>query len=546
MRPEFPPLVMTNFTRREILTAFLGAPFALAACRSGETRPFPAGEIIGQSATLGHILRENRIFEVPADKWESKKVVIVGGGIAGLTAAWKFKKENFNDFVLLELEKEIGGTARSGTGEPVPYPWGAHYLPVPFQQNAELISFLDEMSLLEGRDAQGEVIVKEQYLCREPEERAFYKGRWYEGLYLNVGADDEDKRQYAEFQRQIDGWVNWRDRVGKRAFVVPIAMCSSDAEVTVLDKITFAEWLRQKGFSSERLFWYCDYACRDDYGLKLEQTSAWAGLFYFCSRVRRSGVESEPFITAPQGNGQFVDHFYERVRENVRRSQIVVSIVPTDKGVDIICLDDGELRGVHSEQAIFASPMFTAPYVIKGFREDPPFAATDFQHNAWFVANLFLKDRPKARFAKDFPLSWDNVLYESPSLGYVTATHQKGIDYGPTILTYYYPMCAEENGRTKLFNYEWRDLADVCLTDLARAHADIYELTTRLDIMRWGHAMISPRPGFIWSGVRDAAIKPYRNIHFAHTDLSGIALFEEAFYHGTRAAAEVSGQKHTG
>ncbi len=77
------------------------------------------------------------------------------------------------------------------------------------------------------------------------------------------------------------------------------------------------------------------------------------------------------------------------------------------------------------------------------------------------------------------------------------------------------------------------------LTDLARAHSDIYELTTRIDIMRWGHAMISPRPNFIWSGIREKAVKPYRNIHFAHTDLSGVALFEEAFYHGLRAATEI-------
>ncbi len=528
-----------NLTRRELLTAFLGAPFAMTACRPGETRSFPDGEIVGQSATLGHILRENRSFEVPVDKWETKKVAIIGGGVAGLTAAWKLKKDNFNDFVLLELEKEVGGTSQCGKGEPVSFPWGAHYLPVPFRENVELIDFLNEMSLLDGRDAKGEIIIKEQFLCREPEERVFYKGRWYEGLYLGVGASEDDKRQYTEFQKQIDLWVNWRDASGKRAFVVPIANCSTDAEVTSLDKITFGEWLRQNGFTSERLIWYCDYACRDDYGLKLEQTSAWVGLFYFCSRVRKSGVESQPFITAPEGNGQFINHFLEKVKDNVRRSQIVVSIVPTDKGVDVVCLDNGEVRGIHCEKAIFASPMFTAPYLIREFRKDAPFMASEFQHNAWFVANLFLKDRPKPRFAKDFPLAWDNVLYESPSLGYVTATHQKGIDYGPTILTYYYPMCAEENGRTKLFNYEWRDLADVCLTDLARAHPDIYDLTARLDIMRWGHAMISPRPNFIWSGVREKAIKPYRNIHFAHTDLSGIALFEEAFHHGLRAAKEV-------
>jgi hypothetical protein len=225
---------------------------------------------------------------------------------------------------------------------------------------------------------------------------------------------------------------------------------------------------------------------------------------------------------------------------------MVVSVVPTSNGVDVICLDGGELRGVHCERAIFASPMFTAPYIIQGFREDAPFTANEFQHNAWFVANLFLKDRPKPRFAKDFPLAWDNVIYESPSLGYVTATHQKGIDYGPTVLTYYYPMCEDPNARTTLFNYDWRSLADVCLSDLSRAHNNIYELTERIDIMRWGHAMVSPRPNFIWSGVREKAMKPYRNIHFAHTDLSGIALFEEAFYHGLRASTEILRNIKTG
>lgn len=535
-----------RLTRRELLATFLGTPLAFAACRSGVPAYFPEGEIVGQSAALGHVLRENRTFDVPADKWETKKIAIIGGGIAGLTAAWKLKRENFDDFALLELEKEIGGTSKCGTGEPVGYPWAAHYLPVPFQENTELVSLLDEMSLTEGRGSNGEILVKEQFLCREPEERVFYKGRWYEGLYLHVGEGEEDKLQFAEFQRQIDHWVNWRDGQGKRAFVVPVANCSTDAEVTDLDKISFAEWLRQKGFTSERLLWYCDYATRDDYGLKADQASAWVGLFYFCSRVRKIGVESQPFITFPEGNGRFVNHFAEKVGSHLRKGQMVVSIVPTEMGVDVICLDGGEIRGIHCEKVIFASPMFTAPYVIRGFRDDAPFGAAEFQHNAWFVANLHLKDRLKPRFTKDFPLAWDNVLYESPSLGYVTATHQKGIDYGPTILTYYYPMCEDPNGRTTLFNYDWKQLADVCLTDLSRAHSDIYELTTKIDIMRWGHAMISPRPNFIWSGIRERAMQPYRNIHFAHTDLSGVALFEEAFYHGLRAAGETLTTLQTG
>lgn len=527
-----------QLTRREILSAFLGAPFALTACRSSAVR-FPEGEIVGQNVELGHILREARSFEVAPENWEAAKVAIVGGGVAGLSAAWKLARHNFDDFVILELEKAAGGTARSGTGKPVGYPWGAHYLPVPFQENTELISLLDEMELTEGRGAEGEVIIREEFLNREPEERIFYKGRWYEGLYLHVGGSEEDKRQFAEFQKQIDRWVNWRDSSGKRAFVVPTANCSRDAEATAMDQISFGEWLRQNGFTSERLLWYCDYACRDDYGLKLDQTSAWAGLFYFCSRVRKAGDESQPFITFPEGNGRFVNHLLERVKDRIRSSHAVVAINPKDDGVDVISLAEGVVRAVRCERVIFASPMFTAPFVIRGFRENPPFAAGEFQHNAWFVANLFLKDRPRSRFSRDFPLSWDNVFYESPSLGYVNATHQKGIDYGPTVWTYYYPMCHEENARTRLFDFDWRELADVCLTDIKRAHAEIHDLTERIDIMRWGHAMISPRPGFLWSGVRERAMRPFRNIHFAHTDLSGLALFEEAFYHGLRAADEV-------
>src|SRR5688500_17266014 len=114
-------------SRRELLTAFLGASFASAAC--GVVRrieSFPEGEIVGQNVELGHALREKKTVDVPPDNWQSVKVAIVGGGVAGLAAAWKFHNENFHDFVLLELEKEIGGTSRSGVGNPVAYPWGAH------------------------------------------------------------------------------------------------------------------------------------------------------------------------------------------------------------------------------------------------------------------------------------------------------------------------------------------------------------------------------------------------------------------------------------
>ena len=187
---------------------------------------------------------------------------------------------------------------------------------------------------------------------------------------------------------------------------------------------------------------------------------------------------------------------------------------------------------------IFAAPHFLTRFLIRPYRENVPPHVREFEYGAWMVANLFLKDRPQSR---GFPLAWDNVIYESQSLGYVAATHQRGLDRGPTVFTYYYPLCDPDPraARSRLLETTWADWAEVTLTDLTRAHPDIRVQVERLDVMRWGHAMIRPRPGFIWSEARKRASQPYRGIHFAHSDLSGVALFEEAFYQGIRAADEV-------
>jgi hypothetical protein len=534
---------VTTFNRREILAAFLGLPVALAACRESATPPLPPGEIVGASDVFGHRLRDGLRIEVPSDAWSNVPVVIVGGGVAGLTAAWRLQNAGFHDFVLLELEGAPGGTSRSGSNSTVSFPWGAHYIPAPMKENTTLISLLDEMGVLEGKDNEGEPVVAEQFLCRDPEERIFYKGRWYEGLYLHAGASAEDEQQMERFNAEVNRWVTWRDGKGRRAFTLPVSACSDDAEVTALDRISMGEWMNQRGFVSPRLRWWVNYACRDDYGMTLDQTSAWAGLFYFCARVLKPGVESQSLITWPEGNGRLVNHLFGKAKPQVQLDRAAVEVIPLSDRLEIITLDSRGQNpvGFRARTVIFAAPQFMARYVIRPYRDDPPPHIAEFQFGSWMVANLTLKDRPKASSNRDFPLAWDNVLYDSESLGYVVATHQRGLDRGPTVFTYYYPLCDENAraARTRLLETGWQGWADVALTDLTRAHSDIRNLVERLDVMRWGHAMIRPRTGFMWGAARREAAKPFRSIHFAHSELSGVALFEEAFDHGLRAADEV-------
>ncbi|MFL5340915.1 MAG: FAD-dependent oxidoreductase [Gemmataceae bacterium] len=527
-------------SRRELLAAFLGLPAVLAGC-SAKRPPLPEGEIVGPSDGLGHRLRDG--WRPRPTTWEEKPVVIVGGGVAGLAAAWRLRREGFDNFVLLELERDAGGTARSGRGPTGAYPWGAHYVPAPLAHHQLVIELLKDLGAIEGFDADGTPQIAEEILCRDPHERIYYRGRWYEGLYLHAGQSDDDVRQFRQFRQEIDRWVAWRDGRGRRAFTVPAALSSDDPEVTALDRETVADWLGRQGFTSPRLLWLLDYACRDDYGTTPDHTSAWAGLFYFAARMKAAGVEAQPLMTWPEGNGRFVRHFAQRAREQIRAGWAASEIVPGQPKIEVTAVSaTGEAIGLRTERVICAAPRFVTRHLVRDFRTDPPAYFAEFEYGSWAVANLHLSDRPTEI---GFPMAWDNVLYESPSLGYVVNTHQLGQDEGPTTLTWYYPLCDADAkaARARLLESSWHDWAEIALADLSLPHANVRELATRLDVMRWGHAMVRPLPGFIWGQGRRQAALPYRGIHFAGADLSGLALFEEALYHGVRAAEEVLGAR---
>ena len=72
-------------------------------------------------------------------------------------------------------------------------------------------------------------------------------------------------------------------------------------------------------------------------------------------------------------------------------------------------------------------------------------------------------------------------------------------------------------------------------SNLALAHPDIRTCVRRV-IMRHGHAMIRPAPGFIFSAERTRWLEPHRGIFFSNSHLSGLSLFEEAQYCGVSAA----------
>ncbi len=530
---------MSTINRREALSLVLGGPLAAAACRR-QPPPRVDGEVVGASEKVGHVLRAlgDAVVEKAVPGPERFDVVVVGAGVSGLSAARHLVREGVNRLVVFDLEAHAGGTATSGAHGVVPHPWGAHYVPTPGPDNAALAELFDELGLWEDRSKR---LVREEYRVRAPDERLFVNGSWQSGLFPGDGADPEDRAELERFFGEVNRWVAFRDALGRRAFTIPMQHGSDDPRVTALDKLSAEAWLEERGYRSGRLRWFLELATRDDYGLLLRQTSAWALLFYFASRRLKPGGDSAPFVTFPEGNGRLTRHLASVVGSRLRLGHLVTDAVPHEDFVELAVLDvaQSRLQRVRARQVIFAAPQLVARRVLRPYRESPPPYAREFSYGAWLVANLHLKMRPPSAQGT----AWDNVLYDSPSLGYVSATHQALRDRGRALWTYYLPLTSDDpaEDRRKLSALGHGEIVDAVLTDLSRPHPDLGEFVERVDVCKWGHAMIRPTPGFVWGPSRRRAAEPLGGgpvprVHFGHSDLSGVALFEEAQARGIFAA----------
>jgi hypothetical protein len=188
---------------------------------------------------------------------------------------------------------------------------------------------------------------------------------------------------------------------------------------------------------------------------------------------------------------------------------------------------------IEADNCIYALPSFQRRY---HFGEA---VADDHRYAPWVTANLVLERPPQEQSEFSEP-AWDNVIYQSRSLGYVVATHQSKArsNAGSNVWTWYLSFPNEDFKavRKRLLESRWEDWRDQILDDLKTVHPNIEKVTQRIDVALFGHGMTTPTVDFIWGDSLEKARRSQENVWFAHSDLSGISIFEEAQYRGVLAA----------
>ena len=526
------PLAISGLSRRELLQWLLGAGIATSACKTKHLKTAQEwdGGFVFEDQKLGHLLSKNDLGR--PSEFKNLDVAIVGAGVAGLSAARTIHQSApALKLRLFNIGKNIGGTARHGQSSISSYPWGAHYVTAPPKDNKEFVKLLDEAGALEGLLEDGQPVFKEKHLCHEPEERVFYKGRWLPGLYRTEGGQTRALEERARFETIVDGWA----KDPKRPFAIPRSHSLFHQKAEGLDNISAAKWCQDNDFKSDAFLWWVDYACRDDFGARANGVSAWALMHYFASRWRHKKYAD--VITWPKGNGHLVETLAKNLSDKMAHKALVYDVNQSESnGVQVSVLQHGKRLGFQAKQVIVCTPQFIANRIVRKRNHAVEKLSTMLNYSPWLVANLELKERPKGLGVEP---AWDNVIYDSPSLGYVVSTHQSGPTQGPTHWTYYFPLAEEDvkAERKRLLSLSFHEWAEVILSDLERAHPELRRFVKRIDIARYGHGMLRPTPGLRQH--LPSLGKSEGDIHFASADLSGLPLFEEAFDQGQRAGREV-------
>jgi monoamine oxidase len=567
--------------RRDVVGGGLGAAALAAAgagaglgvgCTSKQTPALQAAWV-GASHARGHRLRSSDALPAPAVQRKTA-VLIVGAGIAGLSAARAFTQAGMDDVQLLELEDSAGGNSRGHQVAGMACPLGAHYLPLPGPQSHEVSDWLHEIGLL--KNEMGRTVADERHLCHSPQERLFIDGAWAEGLLPPDEMGSDMAAQIRRFSAAVQSLQT--ELAGARgaasvsgsasrfglasasasgsasgsastpAFAMPAHRAAWGATQATLNTQTFSQWLDAQGITHERLRWYLDYCCRDDYGAGTGVVSAWAGVHYFASRhgfhaPGQEQAEREAVFTWPEGNAWLAQRLAAPLHQRLHTGRTVLRVSENKHTVQVLAWDEQrqQLEAWTAPQVVLAVPLFIAARVL----QSPPPALREatalLRYAPWLVANLHLTAPLLARTGA--PPSWDNVTYGSGGLGYVDAQHQslrQGLQTAadgasaPTVLTAYHAVPSTE--RKALLSDEAGVWAEVVFKQMEVAHPDIRQRVQHMDLMRWGHAMAIPAPGVQRHPALVALRAQRGRVRFAHADLAGYSVFEEAFTAGAEVA----------
>ncbi|MDG1859726.1 MAG: FAD-dependent oxidoreductase, partial [Emcibacteraceae bacterium] len=220
---------------------------------------------------------------------------------------------------------------------------------------------------------------------------------------------------------------------------------------------------------------------------------------------------------------------------------------------------DGKVKRVKAKKVVMSIGGWVARNVVSDLPDNIYDAYTDFFHSPILVVNVAVRNW---RFLDKLGISsarWFEGFGNFFSMRQPMETGDATMPYDPNkpaVITYYVPFnnpghSMEEQGtigREEMFAKSYADYEKEILDQMNDMFAD-YGFDAERDIAgivlnRWGHAYISPQPGFHFGkdgkeAPKEIVRKGFGNIQFGHSELTGYMSHTRALEEGARAARDV-------
>lgn len=505
----------------------------------GDRDALPHAHISGDDPAEAHkalwdpegVLRERGLSALPAPS-ERVKVLVVGGGVAGLTAAWRLRA---HAPVVLERAARLGGNAKGEVWGGLPYSIGAAYLIGP-EAGSEMEAHLKELGAL----AQ----------CRVAPHSPMIRA--------GVRHDDFKARDWGT-PAQMEAWRRLKGRLkavyaGEGGHIFPNLPTDDAAHralVNKLDAVTFRDYLREAagGELPQELALYLEHYCWSAFGAGSHELSAASGLNFLAA-------EEGAVLVAPGGNAGVADALYRQLAaalppSALRVKSLVFDVRASAQGAQVAYVDaGGAVRVIEAEAVVMACPKFVVKRVVRDLEPARLAAIERLKYRAYLVANALFEAPLKDDFYASYLLTdgrpTDDAMADSARDGSTDISYGNfaRMDERRSTLTLYYPLPFDA-GRGQVLGqpdlsaararFE-RELKESVMPALKLAP----ESLKGLRLTRWGHPLPVAAPGLVAEGVVDALRAPFGGrVFFAQQDNWGLPAFEVATQEAWRAARQV-------
>ncbi|HEY7862743.1 MAG TPA: FAD-dependent oxidoreductase, partial [Thermoanaerobaculia bacterium] len=437
-------------------------------------------------------------------------VCIVGGGLAGLTAAYKLRDASI---LLLEHLDRIGGHAVRDRWNGVWYSGAAAYFVTP---EPPLDALYEELKF---------PLTKIQ----EPADSAILSyNRILDTFGEGMGRLPYPASVRKDFARAKKDFLEILN--GDDCPVMPLAD-TSDAS-RKFDDVTFADWMLKEKRYHPAVKAYVDLYCRSAFGApSSENVSAFAGLNFYVS-------EFDDRYSFPGGNALAAELLRDAVDKaganRILSGATVVSVEPKGDRVHVTYVDrSGRPACIEAKAAVMASPKYITRHLVRGLPADQAEAMGELKYGSYVVANVLCKT-PIAESSYD---TWTDVSPFTDFIvaDWVTRGADKKAKTRQQVLTVYYPVSYQH--ALLLTDDAYDAYRGRVVENMEVLYPGAAAKIEDVRLYRWGHALCHAAPG--WYTKRSPiASRAFGRVLFAHSDNQGLPAFEAALVEGMNAAEE--------